>query len=79
MFASEHKANSQDPSNNAEGMGGMDFANMMNGIGNMDYNQMMQMMAANGMPGFNPMMGRSWSGIATSFLLTCFFQECLWV
>lgn len=36
----------------------MDFSNMMNGFNNsMDYNQMMQMMAANGMGGFNPMMG----------------------
>ncbi|KIV82760.1 hypothetical protein PV11_04842 [Exophiala sideris] len=40
-----------------DGMGGMDFQNMMNGFGNMDYNQMMQMMAANGMGGINPMMG----------------------
>ncbi|KAK5051473.1 hypothetical protein LTR84_003125 [Exophiala bonariae] len=39
------------------GMDGNDFANMMNGFNNMDYNQMMQMMAANGMANFNPMMG----------------------
>lgn len=39
------------------GMDGNDFANMMNGFNNMDYNQMMQMMAANGMGNFNPMMG----------------------
>jgi hypothetical protein len=38
-------------------MGGMDFSHMMNGFNNMDMNQMMQMMAANGMGGFNPMMG----------------------
>lgn len=41
----------------ANGMDGNDFANMMNGFNNMDYNQMMQMMAANGMGNFNPMMG----------------------
>lgn len=40
-------------------MDGNDFANMMNGFNNMDYNQMMQMMAANGMGNFNPMMGKS--------------------
>ncbi|EXJ87294.1 hypothetical protein A1O3_04253 [Capronia epimyces CBS 606.96] len=58
MSTTELKANSQDPSNNnPEGMSGMDFSNMMNGFNNMDYNQMMQMMAANGMTGFNPMMG----------------------
>lgn len=40
-----------------------DFPNMMNmNFNNMDYTQMMQqMMAANGMNGFNPMMGM-WSG-----------------
>lgn len=55
----EHKSQSQQSqlSNTPDGMSGMDFSNMMNGFGNMDYNQMMQMMAANGMGGFNPMMG----------------------
>jgi hypothetical protein len=42
---------------NTDGTNGMDFPNMMNGLNNVDYNQMMQMMAANGMGGFNPMMG----------------------
>ncbi|KAG9790311.1 hypothetical protein KCU88_g1280, partial [Aureobasidium melanogenum] len=55
---SESKPNPQDAGDSAtEGAGGADFSNMMNGFGNMDYAQMMQMMAANGMPGFNPMMG----------------------
>jgi len=40
------------------GMDPTDFSNMMNGFNNMDYNQMMQMMAANGMGNFNPMMGK---------------------
>ncbi|EXJ83458.1 hypothetical protein A1O1_07081 [Capronia coronata CBS 617.96] len=57
VSVSEQGADSQDPSNNPEGMSGMDFQNMMTGFSNMDYNQMMQMMAANGMAGFNPMMG----------------------
>ncbi|KAI1609626.1 hypothetical protein EDD36DRAFT_478051 [Exophiala viscosa] len=52
------KSDMPDMSNGTpDGMGSMDFQNMMNGFGNMDYNQMMQMMAANGMGGLNPMMG----------------------
>lgn len=50
--------NSQDQAA-TNGMDGNDFSNMMNGFNNMDYNQMMQMMAANGMGSFNPMMGKS--------------------
>lgn len=59
MNSFEQKSHSHDLSNNTpDGMNGMDFSNMMNGFNNsMDYNQMMQMMAANGMGGFNPMMG----------------------
>lgn len=51
-------SNSQDQAA-TNGMDGNDFSNMMNGFNNMDYNQMMQMMAANGMGNFNPMMGKS--------------------
>ena len=52
------KAQARDQSSSAfGGMGGMDFSHTMNGFNNMDMNQMMQMMAANGMGGFNPMMG----------------------
>jgi len=73
------KSDMPDMSNSTpDGMGGMDFQNMMNGFGNMDYNQMMQMMAANGMGGLNPMMGES-TQIPNAFIMhtnTC--QECLW-
>lgn len=60
-----------------DGMSGMDFQNMMNGFNNMDYNQMMQMMAANGMGGLNPMMGKP---TQTETLLNAYLQdqECLW-
>ncbi|KIW55189.1 hypothetical protein PV05_07492 [Exophiala xenobiotica] len=52
------KAQARDQSSSAfGGMGGMDFSHTTNGFNNMDMNQMMQMMAANGMGGFNPMMG----------------------
>lgn len=50
-------SNSQDQAA-TNGMDANDFSNMMNGFNNMDYNQMMQMMAANGMGNFNPMMGK---------------------
>jgi hypothetical protein len=55
------------------GMDGNDFANMMNGFNNMDYNQMMQMMAANGMGNFNPMMGKSihYITVLVALQLTC--------
>merc|ERR1712230_178911 len=49
------KAQARDQSNSV--FGGMGFSHMMNGFNNMDMNQMMQMMTANGMGGFNPMMG----------------------
>jgi hypothetical protein len=61
-----------------DGMSGMDFQNMMNGFNNMDYNQMMQMMAANGMGGLNPMMGKPTQAMKTLFDAYLQDQECLW-
>jgi hypothetical protein len=57
-FDGQMNSNKQDGNENAT-MDDATFSNMMNGFSSMDYTQMMQMMASNGMAGFNPMMGKS--------------------